>query len=82
MLVMLENLFHRANKCPIACFLKVLLGVIFIYAGHIAISHQINVSPYSFTLLLALVGVIATLAVATHSGCRLRNVNTEDKLIN
>ena len=82
MLVMLENLFHRANKCPIACFLKILLGVIFIYTGHIAISHQISVSPYSFILLLALVAVIATLAVATHSSCRLRNVNTEDKLIN
>ena len=75
MLVTLENLFHRANKCPIACFLKVLLGVIFIYTGHIAISHQINVSHYSFIFLLALVAVIATLAVATHSSCRLRNMN-------
>jgi len=82
MLVMLENLFHRANKCPIACFLKVLLGVSFIYTGHIAISHQINVSHYSFILLVALVGVVATLAVATHSSCRLRNMNTKDKLTN
>lgn len=45
--------------------------VIFIYALHIAISHQINVSPYSFVLLVALAGVIATLAVAFHWGCRL-----------
>jgi hypothetical protein len=75
MLVMLENLFHRANKCPVACFLKILLGVIFIYTGHIAISHQLNVSHYSFVFLLALVAVIATLAVATHSSCRLRNMN-------
>ena len=82
MLVMLEKLFQRANKCPIACFLKVLLGVIFIYTGHIAISHQINVSHYSFIFLLALVAVIATLAVATHSSCRIRNMNTKDKLTN
>jgi hypothetical protein len=78
MLVMLEKLLHRANKCPVACFLKVLLGVIFIYTGHIAISHQINVSHYSFVILLALVAVIATLAVATHSSCRLRNMDTKD----
>jgi hypothetical protein len=75
MLVMFEKLFQRANKCPIACLLKVLLGVIFIYTGHIAISHQLNVSHYSFVFLLALVAVIATLAVATHSSCRLRNMN-------
>ena len=75
MLVMFEKLFQRANKCPIACLLKVLLAIIFIYTGHIAISHQINVSHYSFIFLLALVAVIATLAVATHSSCRLRNMN-------
>ena len=75
MLVMLEKLFQRANKCPIACLLKVLLAIIFIYTGHIAISHQLNVSHYSFVFLLALVAVIATLAVATHSSCRLRNMN-------
>lgn len=80
MLVMIEKLFQRANKCPVACFLKVLLGVIFIYTGHIAISHQINVSHYSFIFLLALVAVIASLAVATHSSCRLRNMNTKDNL--
>ena len=75
MLVMFEKLFQRANKCPIACLLKVLLAIIFIYTGHIAISHQLNVSHYSFVFLLALVAVIATLAVATHSSCRLRNMN-------
>jgi len=82
MSIMLENLFHRANRCPVACFLKVLLSVSFIYAIHLAISHQVNVSPYSFILLVSLVGVIATLAVAFHWSCRLDNEDTKDKLTN
>jgi hypothetical protein len=77
MSVMLANLFHRANKCPFACFLKILLSVSFIYAIHIAISHQTDASPYLFILLVALVGVIASLAVAFHWSCRLRNVDTK-----
>jgi hypothetical protein len=75
-----ESLFRRANKCPFACLLKVLLSVSFIYAIHIAISHQIDVSPYPFVLLVALVGVIATLAVALDWSCRLRNADTKDKV--
>ena len=67
---MLENLFHRANRCPFACFLKVLLSLCVIYAIHIAIFH----------LLLALVGVIASLAVAFHRSCWLNNADPNDKL--
>ena len=78
--MMLEDLFRLANRCPVACFLKVLLSVIFIYAIHIAISHQVNVSPYSFILLVALVGVIAALAVAFDWSCRIDNKDTKDKL--
>jgi hypothetical protein len=77
MSVMLANLFHRANKCPFACFLKILLSVSFIYAIHLAISHQSDMSPYLFILLVALVGVIASLAVAFHWSCRLRNEDTK-----
>ena len=80
MLDMFENLLHRANRCPVACFLKVLLSVSFIYAIHLAISHQTDMSPYPFVLLVALVGLIAVLAVAFHWSCRLRNA--KDKLIN
>ena len=79
MSIMLANLFHRATKCPFACFFKILLSVSFIYAIHIAISHQTDVSPYSFTLLVALVGVIATLAVAFHWNCRFSNADTKVK---
>jgi hypothetical protein len=79
MLVTIANLFHRAHECPFTCFLKVLLSVSFIYALHIAISHQTDVSPYPFILLVALVGVIATLAVAFHWNCRFRNADTKVK---
>jgi hypothetical protein len=82
MLVMLENLFHRANRCPFACFLKVLLSVTFIFALHIAVSHQVNVSPYIFIMLVVLVGVIAALAVATHWSCRIRDTDTRAGLTN
>ena len=81
-MMMLEDLFRLANRCPVACFLKVLLSVIFIYAIHIAISHQVNVSPPSFILPVAFVGVIATLAVAFHWSCRIDNEDTKDKLTN
>ena len=77
---MLENLFHRANRCPFACFLKVLLSLCVIYTIHIAIFHQVDVSPYLFVLLLALVGVIASLAVAFHRSCWLNNADPNDKL--
>ncbi len=80
MTTMLENLFHLANKCPFACFLKVLLSVCVIYTIHIAISHQIDVSPYLFVLLVALVGVIASLAAAFHWSCWLNNADINDKL--
>jgi hypothetical protein len=82
MLAMFQNLFHRANRCPFACFLKVLLSISIIYTIHIAIAHQINVSPYSFIILLGFVGVIAALAVASDWSCRIRNVDTKDKLTN
>jgi hypothetical protein len=82
MLAMFQNLVHRANRCPFACLFKVLLSVIVIYAIHVAIAHQINVSHYSFIMLLAFVGVIAALAVATDWSCRIRDVDTKDKLTN
>ena len=82
MLIILKNVLHRANRCPVACFLKILLSVVFIYTVHIAISHQVNVSPYSFILLVSLLGVIATLAVAFHWSCRLDNEDSKDKLTN
>jgi hypothetical protein len=80
MLILLENLFHRAIRCPVACFLKILSSVLFIYAIHLAISHQISMSPSSFILLVAFVAVIATLAVAFHWSCRIDSEDSKDKL--
>lgn len=74
---MIANLFIRANQCRFACSLKLMLAVSFYYAIHIALSHQADVSPYPFILLVALVGVIAILAVASHMNCQLRNVEKE-----
>ena len=77
MSALLTNLLERAGKCPFACFLKILLAGSFIYALHIAISHQAEVSPYPFILLVVLVGLIAMVAAALHWNCRLSNTDTE-----
>ena len=69
----INNLLHRASVCPVACFLKFLLLAGSIYTFHIAISHQVDVSPYLYTLLVGSVGVVATLTLAFHWHCQLRN---------
>ena len=65
------KLYNRANKCPVACSLKLALAVGFFYAIHIAIAHQADVSPYPFVLLVALVGLIAVLALGSHLNCQI-----------
>ena len=72
--VMLVNLFQRARKCPVACSLKLLLLVSFIYVLHLATYHQTDISASSFFLLVDSVGVIAILTLAFHRGCQLRKV--------
>jgi hypothetical protein len=72
MSALISNLLHRASVCPSACFLKFLLLAVCIYIFHIAISHQVDVSPHLYTLLVGLVGVVATLALAFHWHCQLR----------
>ena len=74
MSVMLANLFHRANKCRFACFLKLMSAVSFFYTIYIAIYHQADMSPYPFILLVASVGMIAVLALASHLNCQFSNV--------
>jgi hypothetical protein len=78
MSVMIANLFHRASKCPVACSLKFLLSVSFIYALHIAAYHQVDVSLYSYIWLVNLVGVIAILALAFHRNCEYRNMEKKE----
>lgn len=71
----ITNLFHRASKCPFACFLKFLVSGSFIYALHIALSHQGDMSPYPYILLVVLVGVIAILALVFHLNCKFRKAH-------
>jgi len=78
MSVMFANLFHRASKCPVACFLKFLFSVSFIYALHLAAYHQVDVSLYSYIWLVNLVAVIAILALAFHWICEYRNVEKKE----
>ena len=68
----IANLFHRASKCPVACFLKVLLSVSVIYAIHIALFHQAEDSPYLSALVVDSVAVVAVLALAFHWNCQFR----------
>ena len=75
---MIANLFNRANKCRFACSMKLMLAVSFYYAIHIALSHQVDVSPYPFVLLVALVGVIAILAMESHTNCQFSTVEKEE----
>lgn len=72
MSVPITNLLHRASKCPVAWFLKVLLSVGVIYAIHIALFHQTDDSPYLSALIIDSVGVVAVLALAFHWSCYLR----------
>ncbi len=77
---MIRSLINRANKCRFACFSKLMLAVSFYYAIHISISHQADVSPYPFILLVALVAVIAVLALASHFNCQLSNIEQKEEL--
>ena len=76
MSLIIENLVHRASKCPFACFLKFMSSVSFIYVLHLAAFHQADVSPYLFTLLVDSVALVAVLSLAFHSNCQFHK---EDK---
>ena len=73
MSALFSKLFHRASMCAFACSLKILLLVCCIYTLHIAISHRVDVAPYLYTVLVGLIGVVASLALAFHWNCQLRN---------
>jgi hypothetical protein len=70
---LIRKIFHRASMCPFACSLKLLLLSFCIFSLHLATSHRVDVGPYLFTLLVGLIGVIASLALAFHWNCQLRN---------
>jgi hypothetical protein len=80
--VIIANFFHRASKCPVACFLNFLSSGSFIYAVHVAAYHQTDMSHYSYFLLVDSVAVIAVLTLAFHWSCQFRKVEKNaDKFV-
>lgn len=75
MSAIIDNLFHRASKCPFACFLKFMLSVSFFYLLHLAAFHQSDVSPYLYTLLVDSVALVAVLTLAFHWNCQFDNLD-------
>lgn len=78
MSALIRNLLHRASMCPLACSFKLLLTVCCISTLHMAISHRADVAPYLFTLLLGLIGLVASLTLAFHWNCQLRDRGEND----
>jgi magnesium-transporting ATPase (P-type) len=72
--VMLANFYHRASRCPVACFLKFLFAGSIIYVLHIAAHHQTDMSSHSYFLLADSVAVIAILTLVFHRSCQFRKV--------
>ena len=75
---LMSKIFYRASMCPFACSLKFLLLGLCIFSLLLATFHRVNVGPYLFTLLVGLIGVIASLALAFHWNCQLRNDGEKD----
>ena len=78
MSALISNLLHRASMCPLACSFKVLLMACCVYTFYIAVSHRTDVAPYLFTLLVGMIGLVASLALAFHWNCQLRNRGEND----
>ncbi len=74
----MSNLVNRARRCPFACFLKVSVVVSFVYALHVAVFHQSDMSSHSFALLVDSVGLLAMLALAMHWVCSYRHPEEKD----
>ena len=45
---------------------------------HIAVYHRVDVAPYLYTVLIGLIGLVASLALAFHWNCQLRNRGGND----
>jgi hypothetical protein len=74
----IKILLHRASQCPVACFLKAVLLVSFLYALHVAAFHQGDMSHHSFTLLVDSMGLLAVLTLALHWLCTYRHLGEKD----
>ena len=68
-----SKLLHRAGMCPFACSLKFLLLICCVGTLYLAIFHRFDVAPYLYAVLVGLIGVVASLALAFHWNCQLRS---------
>ena len=65
--------FQRASMCPVACSLKFLFLICSLSTLYIAIYHRVDVAPYLYAVLIGLIGLVASFALASHWNCQLRS---------
>ena len=70
--IFLDEIMHRARRCPVACALKIILLLLFISALNIAIFFKDAMSIYAYVGFMAIIGYVAILAIATNGNCRLK----------
>ena len=72
------RLLQRASMCPVACSLKFLFLICCLSTLYIAIYHRLDVAPYLYTVLVGLIGLVASFALAFHWNCQLRDSGKND----
>lgn len=77
--VFINELTHRARRCPIACALKIVLLLLFISALNIALFYKNAMSIYAYIGFMAVIGYVAILAISTNTNCKLK-LSEKDKL--
>ena len=69
--ILLDQLMHRARRCPVACALKIVLLLLFISALNIAIFYKNAMSIYAYVGFMAIICYVAILAISTNTNCKL-----------
>ena len=75
----MNEITHRAKRCPVACALKILLFLLFLSALTIALFFKNAMSIYAYVGFMAIIGYVAILAISTNTNCKLK-LNEEDRL--
>jgi len=77
----MNEITHRARRCPVACALKILLLLLFASALNIAIFYKNAMSIYAYIGFMAIIGYVAILVISTNINCKLKlKLNEEDRL--
>jgi hypothetical protein len=74
---LLDEILHRAKRCPLACALKILLFLLFVSALNIAVFFKNDMSIYAYVGFMAVIGYVAILAISTNVNCKL-NLSEDD----